>query len=159
MTQTTRIRTPFGFDSTAADVVAGIDLSAKRAIVTGAGSGIGVETARALALAGAEVTMAVRRTGDADPVAADIRASTGNDRVIVAPLELTDDASVAAFVTAWDGPTTWATSRSRSGFTRPGCGRQRSHRLSLLPGQASTASAAVLRGQTRQRSSTAAAPA
>jgi len=99
-----QITTPFGFDSTAADVVAGTDLSAKRAIVTGAASGIGVETVRALAQAGAEVTMAVRRTGDAQPVAADIRASTGNDRVIVAALELTDDASIAAFVTAWDGP-------------------------------------------------------
>jgi NAD(P)-dependent dehydrogenase (short-subunit alcohol dehydrogenase family) len=99
-----QITTPFGFDSTAADVVAGTDLSAKRAIVTGAASGIGVETVRALAQAGAEVTMAVRRTCDAQPVAADIRASTGNDRVIVAALELTDDASIAAFVTAWDGP-------------------------------------------------------
>jgi NAD(P)-dependent dehydrogenase (short-subunit alcohol dehydrogenase family) len=104
MTQTTKITTPFGFDSTAADVVAGIDLSGKRAIVTGAGSGIGVETARALALAGAEVTMAVRRTGDAEPVAAEIRVGTGNDEVTVAPLELTDDASFAAFVAAWDGP-------------------------------------------------------
>ena len=43
------ITTPFGFDSTAAEVVAGIDLAGKRAIVTGAASGIGVETARALA--------------------------------------------------------------------------------------------------------------
>jgi NAD(P)-dependent dehydrogenase (short-subunit alcohol dehydrogenase family) len=104
LTGGTRITTPFGFESTAAEVVDGIDLSGKRAVVTGAGSGIGVETARALALAGAEVTMAVRRTGDTEPVAAEIRASTGNDRVIVAPLELTDDASIAAFVAAWDGP-------------------------------------------------------
>jgi hypothetical protein len=48
-----RITTRFGFESTAAEVVAGIDLSGKRAIVTGASSGIGVETARALAGAGA----------------------------------------------------------------------------------------------------------
>lgn len=33
------ITTPFGFDSTAADVVGGIDLGGKRAIVTGAASG------------------------------------------------------------------------------------------------------------------------
>lgn len=104
MTQTAKITTPFGFESTAADVVAGVDLSGRRAVITGAGSGIGVETARALALAGAEVTMAVRRSPDAEPVAADIRASTGNDRVVVAPLELTDDASIATFVAAWDGP-------------------------------------------------------
>jgi hypothetical protein len=41
------ITTPFGFDSTAADVVAGINLGRKRAIVTGSSSGIGIETARA----------------------------------------------------------------------------------------------------------------
>jgi NAD(P)-dependent dehydrogenase (short-subunit alcohol dehydrogenase family) len=104
MSESARITTPFGFDSTAADVVAGIDLTGQRAVVTGAGSGIGVETARALAGAGAAVTMAVRRTGDAEEVAADIRATTGNDEVAVAPLELTDDASIAAFVDAWDGP-------------------------------------------------------
>src|SRR5262249_681764 len=48
----TRITTPFEWDSTAAEVIDGIDLSGKRAIVTGAASGIGVETARALAAAG-----------------------------------------------------------------------------------------------------------
>jgi NAD(P)-dependent dehydrogenase (short-subunit alcohol dehydrogenase family) len=104
MSENGRITTPFGFDSTAAEVVAGIDLAGKRAVVTGAGSGIGVETARALADAGAAVTMAVRRTGDAEVVATDIRATTGNDAVAVAPLELTDRASIAAFVEAWDGP-------------------------------------------------------
>jgi len=53
------ITTPFGFDSTAFEVIAGVDLTGKRAIVTGASSGIGVETARALARAGAAVTLAV----------------------------------------------------------------------------------------------------
>jgi NAD(P)-dependent dehydrogenase (short-subunit alcohol dehydrogenase family) len=104
MNENGRITTPFGFDSTAAEVVAGVDLGGKRAVVTGAGSGIGIETARALAGAGAAVTMAVRRTGDAEAVAADIRATTGNDAVAVAPLELTDRASIAAFVEAWDRP-------------------------------------------------------
>jgi NAD(P)-dependent dehydrogenase (short-subunit alcohol dehydrogenase family) len=104
MNENGRITTPFGFDSTAAEVVADVDLAGKRAVVTGAGSGIGVETARALAGAGAAVTMAVRRTADAEEVAADIRATTGNDAVAVAPLELTDRASIAAFVEAWDGP-------------------------------------------------------
>jgi NAD(P)-dependent dehydrogenase (short-subunit alcohol dehydrogenase family) len=104
MNENGRITTPFGFDSTAAEVVAEADLTGRRAVVTGAGSGIGVETARALAGAGAAVTMAVRRTADAEEVAADIRATTGNDAVAVAPLELTDRASIAAFVEAWDGP-------------------------------------------------------
>src|SRR4051794_5388388 len=48
------ITTPFGFRSTAAEVAAGIDLTGKRAIVTGASSGIGIETARTLAGAGAQ---------------------------------------------------------------------------------------------------------
>jgi NAD(P)-dependent dehydrogenase (short-subunit alcohol dehydrogenase family) len=50
------------------------------------------------------VTLAVRKTGDGERVAADIRSSTGNDGVAVAPLELTDHASIAAFVGAWEGP-------------------------------------------------------
>jgi NAD(P)-dependent dehydrogenase (short-subunit alcohol dehydrogenase family) len=103
MAVNTRIVTPFGFDSTAAEVVEGIDLSGRRAIVTGGGSGIGVETARALAGAGARVTLAVRRPDDAAAVAAEIRASTGNDAVAVARLELTDDASIAAFIAGWEG--------------------------------------------------------
>jgi hypothetical protein len=53
----TVITTPFGFRSTAAEVAAGIDLTGKRAVVTGASSGIGIETARALAGAGAQVTL------------------------------------------------------------------------------------------------------
>ena len=75
--------TPFGFDSTAADVIAGVDLTGKRAIVTGASSGIGVETARALADAGAEVTLAVRDTTAGNRVAADIggRVGIGGDVV------------------------------------------------------------------------------
>jgi NAD(P)-dependent dehydrogenase (short-subunit alcohol dehydrogenase family) len=100
----TLITTPFGLHSTAAEVVDGIDLTGKQAIVTGGASGIGVETARALAGAGATVTLAVRRTGDGEKVAADIRSSTGNDDVGVAPLELTDPTSIAAFVAAWDRP-------------------------------------------------------
>ena len=55
-----RISTPFGATSTAAEVAAGIDLTGRSAVVTGAASGIGVETARALAGTGAAVTLAVR---------------------------------------------------------------------------------------------------
>jgi NAD(P)-dependent dehydrogenase (short-subunit alcohol dehydrogenase family) len=98
------ITTPFGFASTAADVVEGVDLSGKRAIVTGAASGIGVETARALASAGAAVTLAVRNVVQGEVVAVDLRATTGNGAVSVAPLDLADLDSVAAFVAAWNGP-------------------------------------------------------
>jgi NAD(P)-dependent dehydrogenase (short-subunit alcohol dehydrogenase family) len=100
----TLIKTPFGFRSTAAEVVAGIDLSGKRAIVTGASSGIGVETARALAGAGAQVTLAVRDTDAGSRAAADVAATTGRDDVLVAALEVTDPASVAAFASTWEGP-------------------------------------------------------
>ncbi|WP_267963632.1 SDR family NAD(P)-dependent oxidoreductase [Testudinibacter sp. TR-2022] len=51
-----------------------VDLSGKRALITGAASGIGIETARALALAGAEVTLAVRNTAAGHQTAADNRA-------------------------------------------------------------------------------------
>ncbi|MFF3755023.1 SDR family NAD(P)-dependent oxidoreductase [Streptomyces sp. NPDC002018] len=104
MTEHTYLTTPFDARSTAADVVAGTDLTGRRAIVTGAASGIGVETARALAGAGAEVTLAVRNTEAGEKVAEDIRADTGGKRVQVAPLDLTDQRSVAAFTAAWDGP-------------------------------------------------------
>ncbi|HEY4795269.1 MAG TPA: SDR family NAD(P)-dependent oxidoreductase, partial [Mycobacterium sp.] len=50
----------YGPTTTAAEIVDKVDLHGRRAIVTGASSGIGVETARALASAGAEVTLAVR---------------------------------------------------------------------------------------------------
>ena len=101
---TSLITTPFGSESTAADVIAGIELGGKTAIVTGAASGIGVETARALADAGAVVTLAVRDTTAGDRVAADIRESTGNTSVNVGALDLSDLSSVAAFVRGWSGP-------------------------------------------------------
>src|ERR1700722_4845307 len=60
-----RLTTPFGFHSTATEVAAGVDLMGKRVIVTGGAAGIGIETVRTLALAGAEITLAVRRPGAA----------------------------------------------------------------------------------------------
>jgi NAD(P)-dependent dehydrogenase (short-subunit alcohol dehydrogenase family) len=104
MAGTARITTPFGATSTAAEVIDGIDLTGRRAIVTGGASGIGVETARALAGAGAEVTLAVRNTEAGERTAAGITATTGNKQVVVAPLDLADRASVAALVAGWEGP-------------------------------------------------------
>jgi NAD(P)-dependent dehydrogenase (short-subunit alcohol dehydrogenase family) len=99
-----RITTPFGAQSTAAEVIAGVDLSGRRVIVTGGASGIGIETARALATANAEVTLAVRNRPAGDRSAEDIIASTGNKQVMVAPLDLADQTSVASFVADWEGP-------------------------------------------------------
>jgi NAD(P)-dependent dehydrogenase (short-subunit alcohol dehydrogenase family) len=104
MTTSTRITTPFHATSTAADAIAGTDLTGRRAVVTGAASGIGVETARALAGAGAQVVLAVRDTAAGRRTAEDIKITTGSGGVTVASLDLTDPASVEAFVTAWRGP-------------------------------------------------------
>jgi len=98
------LTTPFGFHSTAADVVRGIDLAGKRVVVTGGAAGIGVETARVLASARASVMLAVRRPAQAVPVVEELRRSTGNPDVSVAMLDLADLRSVAAFAEAWQGP-------------------------------------------------------
>jgi NAD(P)-dependent dehydrogenase (short-subunit alcohol dehydrogenase family) len=81
-----------------------VALSGKRAIVTGAGSGIGIETARVLASADAEVTLAVRRPQAAEEIAAGIVRDTGNASVTVRALDLSDQDSVRAFVLAWEEP-------------------------------------------------------
>jgi NAD(P)-dependent dehydrogenase (short-subunit alcohol dehydrogenase family) len=98
------ITTRFDATSTADDVVADADLTSVRALVTGASSGIGLETARSLAGAGAEVTLAVRNTDAGVEAAEDIAKSTGSDGVHVAALDLADRATVASFVESWNGP-------------------------------------------------------
>jgi NAD(P)-dependent dehydrogenase (short-subunit alcohol dehydrogenase family) len=97
------LTTSFDAHATAAEAIAGVELSGRRAIVTGASSGIGVETARALASAGAEVTLAVRDTRAGERAAADIAVS-GDAAIRVARLELADRASIDAFCVAWRGP-------------------------------------------------------
>jgi NAD(P)-dependent dehydrogenase (short-subunit alcohol dehydrogenase family) len=104
MTPHTRIITPFNRASTADEVLADLDLTGRRALVTEGASGIGAETARALASAGAEVTLAVRNTRAGERAAAEMRSRTGNASIVVAPLDLTDRASIASFTAAWRGP-------------------------------------------------------
>jgi hypothetical protein len=70
---------PFGATSTAAQILAGVDLASRQAVTTEASSGLGVETARALAASGAEVTLAVRVTTRGEQLAADILATTSTD--------------------------------------------------------------------------------
>ncbi len=92
-----RITSPFGHSSTAREVIAGHDLSGRKAIVTGGASGIGVETARALALAGAQVVLAVRNLAAGSEAAADINGEVGAERARVDRLDLGSQASVRDF--------------------------------------------------------------
>jgi NAD(P)-dependent dehydrogenase (short-subunit alcohol dehydrogenase family) len=92
-----RLTSRFGAASTAREVIEGIDLHSRRAIVTGGASGIGVETARALALAGAEVVLAVRNVAAGSRVAADLQAEIPGAKVEVERLDLASLASVREF--------------------------------------------------------------
>jgi NAD(P)-dependent dehydrogenase (short-subunit alcohol dehydrogenase family) len=90
-TAQTPIASPFGYRSTALEVVEGIDLSGKTALVTGGYSGLGTETVRALAVAGARVFVAARRP---DKAAADLADVAG--AVEIVPLDLSDPVSIDA---------------------------------------------------------------
>ena len=90
----------FDSKSTTDQVLDGIDLSGKNAIVTGASGGLGEETARALAAHGADVTLAARSREKLRAAASRIKASSGQD-VEVGVLELDKPDSVRAFALDW----------------------------------------------------------
>ncbi|MFF8814171.1 oxidoreductase [Streptomyces pactum] len=79
---------PFNADSTSEDVLAGLDLSGRTAVVTGGYSGLGLETTRALAAAGARVVVPARRTGTARAALSDVAGCE------VVPMDLADLGSV-----------------------------------------------------------------
>ena len=87
----------FGPATTTTEVLEGIDMSGKVALVTGASSGLGQETARALAENGAHVILAARNLPKVEEVAAGIRSSTGSAKVEVEELELAKLDDVRAF--------------------------------------------------------------
>ncbi|MFD7224748.1 SDR family NAD(P)-dependent oxidoreductase [Streptomyces sp. NPDC059892] len=98
------LTTPFDRESTADEVLAGVDLHGRTALVTGGSSGVGIATARALARAGARVVIAARGLGRAREAAAGITADTGNEAVSAVTLDLSDPVSVRGLVRAWEGP-------------------------------------------------------
>lgn len=91
------VRSGFGHDTTTDEVLAGIALHGKLALVTGGSGGLGAETARALASKGARVVITARDVAKGEEAARRIRESTGNDGVEVEELELGSLASVRAF--------------------------------------------------------------
>ena len=88
----------FGFHSTTDEVLAGKDLSGKTVFVTGGASGLGQETARAMAARGAHVVIAARSQEKLDTAAEAIRTASGNDDVetIVVDLASLDSVRAAA---------------------------------------------------------------
>jgi NAD(P)-dependent dehydrogenase (short-subunit alcohol dehydrogenase family) len=88
--------TEFNHQSTADDVLSGMDLSGKRVLVTGGASGIGAETVRAMAAKGAQVIIAARNLTAAGEVKESVMAATGNESIDVLFLELGSLAKIRA---------------------------------------------------------------
>jgi NAD(P)-dependent dehydrogenase (short-subunit alcohol dehydrogenase family) len=86
-----------GPDTTTSEVLKGIDLRGRNAIVTGASGGLGAETARALAEKGANITLTARDPAKAAPVAEAVRSESAGGSVEVAELDLTSLESVREF--------------------------------------------------------------
>ncbi|XP_042043641.1 short-chain dehydrogenase TIC 32, chloroplastic-like [Salvia splendens] len=97
-------RGPSGFSacSTAQDVTQGIDGSSLSAIVTGASSGIGQETARVLALRGVDVIMAVRNVESGKKVKETILKESPKAKIEVMELDLSSLASVRKFASEYN---------------------------------------------------------
>lgn len=97
----------FGWASTTDEVLAGIDLSGRTVFITGANSGLGQETARAMAARGAHVIMAGRDQDKLDASVAAIRADHGAAALDTITLDLGSLESIRA-----------ATSRARQRFDK-----------------------------------------
>ncbi|MEZ5372952.1 MAG: SDR family NAD(P)-dependent oxidoreductase [Microthrixaceae bacterium] len=86
--------TGFGFESTTDEVLDGVDLTGRTVVVTGATSGLGLETARALASRGADVTITGRSQEKLDDAAAQLRDMGLPGAITTTVLELGDLESV-----------------------------------------------------------------
>jgi WW domain-containing oxidoreductase len=94
--------TTLGSKTTAEQALQGQSLAGKTAIVTGATSGIGTETARVLALAGANVVFAVRSVKAGEALAAELTSTIPGAKLEVEALDLGDLESVRAFAKRWN---------------------------------------------------------
>ncbi|HEV2368350.1 MAG TPA: SDR family NAD(P)-dependent oxidoreductase [Acidimicrobiales bacterium] len=91
----------FGRDTTTDEVLDGRDLSGRRFLVTGAASGLGRESTRALAAHGASVTMLARSTEKAQGAVADVGALVPGADLEPGVADLADLASVRAFAASY----------------------------------------------------------
>jgi NAD(P)-dependent dehydrogenase (short-subunit alcohol dehydrogenase family) len=96
-----RITSQFGYRTEASEVVDGHDLSGQTVLVTGASSGLGVETARALASVGAHVVLPVRDVDRGISSAEEILRTTPGSRVEVMELDLASISSIRDFAEAF----------------------------------------------------------
>lgn len=88
--------TTFGAQSTADEVLAGVDLSGQTVFITGGASGLGLETARAMAARGARVVLAARDPARLEAAAEAIRARVPGAAVETIEVDLASLASVRA---------------------------------------------------------------
>ncbi len=93
-----------GFTSTAHDALEGVDLTGQRILVTGASSGIGAETVRALHQAGADVVLAVRDPSRIQDVVDALSVIRSPGSFHIERLDLADLRSILDFVSRWTGP-------------------------------------------------------
>lgn len=104
MSKTANAAGQFGSRTSAYDVVAGLDLSGRTIIVTGANTGIGEPTARALAGAGARVIFACRQAATGEEAVARARAAYPLCKAEFAELDLASLASIRRFAERLDAP-------------------------------------------------------
>ena len=87
----------FSFESTTDDVLDGIDLSGRRFVITGAASGLGEESTRALAAHGASILMLARDPQKNADAAERVRAAVPDAELSIDTVDLADLTSVRAF--------------------------------------------------------------
>jgi NAD(P)-dependent dehydrogenase (short-subunit alcohol dehydrogenase family) len=87
----------YGRDTTTDEVLEGIDLSGKRILITGSSSGLGEESARALASKGAAISMAARNPEKNEAAAARIREKVPGAALDLRTLDLASLESVRRF--------------------------------------------------------------
>lgn len=90
-------RSGFGHQTTADEVLDGIDLSGRRVLITGGASGLGQETARAMAAKGAQIIIAARDMDKGEAAMSAIHSTVPDAQLEVMQLDLADLDSIRAF--------------------------------------------------------------